>query len=284
MKNRNAFTLVELLAVIAILAILVIIALPNVMGMFNSAKKNSFMTEVKQIYKVAQQQWINDSMFSTSNQEYGRCNGCSYKELSLTGRKEIKYHIKLDKAGNVIYYKVDDGTYSFLYTGNGLDITSITEDQIVASTGEEVVTSSYVYAGVSNNLRVGSSVPNDVNTYNDYTSAFNGLNYTIFARLKVDNNIISEINIGFLKNGTAYYIRTDNAYDYNSSLLKNLQGESRCTESDLGLYCEDSELPRYFYINNNNTIEVSEDTPYGYGWGCDYLSNDSLKCFTYIYH
>ena len=39
MKNKKGFTLVELLAVIAILAILVIIALPNVMGMFNEAKK-----------------------------------------------------------------------------------------------------------------------------------------------------------------------------------------------------------------------------------------------------
>ena len=39
MKNKG-FTLVELLAVIAILAILVIIALPNVLKMFNQAKKD----------------------------------------------------------------------------------------------------------------------------------------------------------------------------------------------------------------------------------------------------
>ena len=38
MKKRG-FTLVELLAVIAILAILVLISLPNVVGMFNNAKK-----------------------------------------------------------------------------------------------------------------------------------------------------------------------------------------------------------------------------------------------------
>ena len=44
--KKKGFTLVELLAVIAILAILVIIALPNVMGMFREAKKNSFMTEI----------------------------------------------------------------------------------------------------------------------------------------------------------------------------------------------------------------------------------------------
>ena len=50
MKNKG-FTLVELLAVIAILAILVIIALPNVLKMFNQAKKDTFLTEAKTIYK-----------------------------------------------------------------------------------------------------------------------------------------------------------------------------------------------------------------------------------------
>ncbi len=53
--NKKVFTLVELLAVIAILAILVIIALPNVMKLFNDAKEKAFTTELKEIYKVAQQ-------------------------------------------------------------------------------------------------------------------------------------------------------------------------------------------------------------------------------------
>ena len=50
MKNKKGFTLVELLAVIAILAILVIIALPNVINMYNSAQKQTFLTEAKKVY------------------------------------------------------------------------------------------------------------------------------------------------------------------------------------------------------------------------------------------
>ena len=49
--NKKGFTLVELLAVIAILALLVIIALPNVLSMFNEAKKDIFLIEAKTIYK-----------------------------------------------------------------------------------------------------------------------------------------------------------------------------------------------------------------------------------------
>ena len=47
--SKKGFTLVELLAVIAILAILVIIALPNILKMFNNAKKDIFLTEAKNI-------------------------------------------------------------------------------------------------------------------------------------------------------------------------------------------------------------------------------------------
>lgn len=45
--NKKGFTLVELLAVIAILAILVIIALPNVIKMYNSAKKEYILNGSK---------------------------------------------------------------------------------------------------------------------------------------------------------------------------------------------------------------------------------------------
>ena len=41
--NKKGFTLVELLAVIAILAILVIIALPNVLELYRTARKNTFI-------------------------------------------------------------------------------------------------------------------------------------------------------------------------------------------------------------------------------------------------
>ena len=59
--NKKGFTLVELLAVIAILAILVIIALPNVLKMFNDAKKNSFLTETKIVYSEVSRKYISES-------------------------------------------------------------------------------------------------------------------------------------------------------------------------------------------------------------------------------
>ena len=113
--KKKGFTLVELLAVIAILAILVIIALPNVMNLFNRAKENAFETEIKEIYKTAQQQWIADSMLQTQSKVY--CNVGGGEALEMSGRSELQYSIKFNKSGEVVAYEVSDGSYnsSFLF-------------------------------------------------------------------------------------------------------------------------------------------------------------------------
>ena len=128
--KKKGFTLVELLAVIAILAILVIIALPNVMSLFNEAKKNSFANELKEIYKTAQNQWMTDSMVETKEINYARENiscgaGGAPKQLQLSGRAEIKYAITVNKAGDVVDYVATDGTYMYSYKAAASDSLKI---------------------------------------------------------------------------------------------------------------------------------------------------------------
>ncbi len=138
--KRRGFTLVELLAVIAILAILVIIALPNVMNLFNRAKQNAFETEIKEIYKTAQQQWIADSMFNTQSRTYAKCSSetCPNK-LDMSGRSELEYYIKLDKSGNVVRFYATDGTYQYSYKGNGLKVENISNIEQVSKIDEEEI-------------------------------------------------------------------------------------------------------------------------------------------------
>jgi len=113
MKNKG-FTLVELLAVIAILAIIVIIALPNIMGMFNSAKKSSFTSEVKNIISAAQQQWMVDSLVEPDEIVYCRSNGedCD-NALNLSGRKSLNYYVKVNKLGEVVECYASDEEFQY---------------------------------------------------------------------------------------------------------------------------------------------------------------------------
>ena len=138
MKSTKGFTLVELLAVVAILSLLVIITLPNIMDLFNTAKRNSFSTELKNIYKSAQNQWMSDSMFNTEELVYSNCNGCTGKKLPLSGRQEIKYYIKIAKSGNIVEYCSTDDTYQYYYDGNNLSITDIENIEDVAKTSEDM--------------------------------------------------------------------------------------------------------------------------------------------------
>ncbi len=132
--KKKGFTLVELLAVIAILAILIIIALPNIMSLFNQSKQNSFETELKNIYKTAEQEWMKDSMFDTRNIVYARCKSADCtNQLSLSGREEIEYYIEVDKAGKVIKYFATDSTYQYEYNGTGLKIEEIGGSKQVAN-------------------------------------------------------------------------------------------------------------------------------------------------------
>ena len=128
--KKKGFTLVELLAVIAILAILVIIALPNIMSLFNEAKKNSFTNEIKEIYKTAQNQWMTDSMINTAQKSYARYTStltCAPTELQLSGRTQLLYGITLDKSGNVIDYVATDGTYMYQFHGDSNNALKVEE-------------------------------------------------------------------------------------------------------------------------------------------------------------
>ena len=130
MKNNKGFTLVELLAVIAILAILVIIALPNVLKMFNDAKKNSFLTEAKTVYSEAGKKYISDSIAFPSNNEHIYCKSKtdSLNPLNLSGRG-INYYIKTDSNGNINTVVVWDDTRYIAKKDSKIDATSLTDSK-----------------------------------------------------------------------------------------------------------------------------------------------------------
>ena len=155
--NKKGFTLVELLAVIAILAILVIIALPNVLGMFNQAKKDTFTTETKEMVKITQQQYlatfgkytkyaVDKSLPKGQTDETKAIN--TVPCTSASGASAEQY-CKIDKeAGNLKSFILtfnasngqvntlyaNDGTYEYTFNSNGgtvaFDATKVTATEI----------------------------------------------------------------------------------------------------------------------------------------------------------
>ena len=246
--NKKGFTLVELLAVIAILAILVIIALPNVMGMFNNAKENSFKTEIKEIYKTAQNQWMQDSMYSTGEVVYSRCSGCTGKSLDLSGRDDLEYYIKVDKSGKVSEFYATDRTFQYSYNEGDLKVEDITSVQKVASLNEDEVLE------ISSNISVNTRTVytrttmqdfniGDVISSSDYTNDLQGLlsdYYGVFLKFEIDEeDRIKDISQGFEVNNQYYYLKgTASSYNDDKNVLFNVfgtansEGEPGCIELD----------------------------------------------------
>ena len=133
--NKKGFTLVELLAVIAILALLVIIALPNVLSMFNKAKKDTFLTEAKSIFKESTNKYISDNMHNSNE-------GNIYCKSETDSKNPLDMDI-----GNTYYYIEKDNTgktIKFVAWNSSGYVTKIVGDNVMLNdvTGNNVSESS----------------------------------------------------------------------------------------------------------------------------------------------
>ena len=133
--NKKGFTLVELLAVIAILALLVIIALPNVLSMFNKAKKDTFLTEAKSIFKESASKYISDNMHNSNE-------GNIYCKSETDSKNPLDMDI-----GNTYYYIEKDNTgktIKFVAWNSSGYVTKVVGDNVMLNdvTGNNVSESS----------------------------------------------------------------------------------------------------------------------------------------------
>ncbi len=105
-KNKNAFTLIELLAVIAILAIILVISIPKILDVIETSKKDSFKNAAQLIADSAEKKYTENEAFGEENEitcdsvsklnkeDYNKCtiifdeNGIA--KVSILGRGKFK--------------------------------------------------------------------------------------------------------------------------------------------------------------------------------------------------
>jgi len=101
MKNKKAFTLVELLAVIAILAIILLIAIPLILGIIEDAKQESFRNSIRGVFDAI-------AIYHTRTSiSHGNIQDLSMSGEPLTGTWEI-----VD--GKITIQNATNGTYTVL--------------------------------------------------------------------------------------------------------------------------------------------------------------------------
>ena len=125
MKNKKAFTLVELLAVIVILGLLMILIVPKVTQTLSDAEKNTNMTSAENLVSAAQLKATNNEM--TGNSENIKINyttGENQDYIDYTGDKPTDGQIAI-KSNGEIAMAVRFGDYCYLKPYNSNDINVI---------------------------------------------------------------------------------------------------------------------------------------------------------------
>ncbi len=234
--RRKGFTLVELLAVIAILAILTIIALPNVLELFKNAKKNAFFNEVQSIYESAKNKFFLNQFNDNSNHTYTNTSGNNKLDIE-NGTGEFKYCVNMDSNGYITSINISDGEYKYEINSK-TDKADISKVELVGDDYEfscnSESTPEYIYYVGTENKSIGDTLSvNNTNTFDNYSAAVNTFGYPIFSAHNVnDSNAITDSYVGFVKNGTAYYLKgADSGASYHSNKVKliDLFGVENCT-------------------------------------------------------
>ncbi len=157
--NKKGFTLVELLAVIAILAILVLIAVPNVLSMFNKAKKDVFLTDAKNVYKEISKKYISESMKGNNISSISNDNN----KLDMD-TNDLKYNVKLDNKGNIIDFEVGNDNYCI--SGKFNNLGELTVDKVKNGKCESIPEIIPSFANDSWGIIVNNVKNGDIHNYN----------------------------------------------------------------------------------------------------------------------
>ena len=230
--NKKGFTLVELLAVIAILALLVIIALPNVLSMFNNAKKDLFLTEAKNVFKESTKKYISDNMHNSNEGNiYCKSETDSKNPLDMDIGNTY-YYIEKDSTGKTIKFVAwNSSGYVTKVVGDNVMLNDVTGNNVSESsvkdiTCNNVLTNLEVISKLTKTYTINANASAETSNKgkltisiasSNTTDEFNKVKYIIY---KKNNTEYVEIHETVLTNKSNNF--TLNYYDESFSNSKDM--------------------------------------------------------------
>ena len=113
MKKRNAFTLIELLAVIVILAVILVIAIPRILDVIETSKKDSFKNSAQLIADSAEKKKVSDKLL-------GKDEEITCKDVAkISDEDYASCIISFDSEGNAKVSITGKGKFGGLKITNG---------------------------------------------------------------------------------------------------------------------------------------------------------------------
>ena len=114
MKKRNAFTLIELLAVIVILAVILVIAIPRILDVIETSKKDSFKNSAQLIADTAEKKKVSDKLLGKDEEitckDVAKINDEDYASCKITFDSEGNAKVSITGKGKFDGLKITNGT------------------------------------------------------------------------------------------------------------------------------------------------------------------------------
>ena len=138
MKNKDGFTLVELLAVIVIMGILMLVGIPQMRKVIENSRKDTFLNEVKTVRQEAENIFTSESGAAYGGdgleKEYYDTGIGEISDPSLFTNKPtgLRYFVRLDETGRVTHLYVWNDKYTYSFTkATGIKVEDIIRGNII---------------------------------------------------------------------------------------------------------------------------------------------------------
>ena len=113
-KKRNAFTLIELLAVIVILAVILVISIPRILDVIETSKKDSFKNATQLIADTAEKKKVSDKLLGKDEEitckDVAKINDEDYASCKITFDSDGIAKVSILGRGKFKGLKITNGT------------------------------------------------------------------------------------------------------------------------------------------------------------------------------
>ena len=113
-KKKNAFTLIELLAVIVILAVILVIAIPRILDVIETSKKDSFKNSAQLIADNAEKKKVSDKLLGKDEEitckDVAKINDEDYASCIISFDSEGNAKVSITGKGKFDGLKITNGT------------------------------------------------------------------------------------------------------------------------------------------------------------------------------
>ena len=113
-KKRNAFTLIELLAVIVILAVILVISIPRILDVIETSKKDSFKNSAQLIADSAEKKKVSDKLLDKDEEitckDVAKINDEDYASCKIAFDSEGNAKVSIVGKGKFDGLKITNGT------------------------------------------------------------------------------------------------------------------------------------------------------------------------------